>query len=107
MTLLPGDPFSEGPKTSLSGFYDREQELSRLTAAVKSGSRMVLVLGVRRVGKTSLIRAALNTMGTPYIFLDLRALPSYDYRSLYGMVAEEINRALPLHKRLVEAFRGV
>ncbi len=107
MTLLPGDPFSEGPKTSLSGFYDREQELSRLTAAVKSGSRMVLVLGVRRVGKTSLIRAALNTMGTPYIFLDLRALPSYDYRSLYGIVAEEINRALPLHKRLVEAFRGV
>jgi AAA+ ATPase superfamily predicted ATPase len=107
MTSLLADPFSEAPKTSLENLYDRERESKALIEAVKMRSRMVLVLGVRRVGKTSLIKAALNSLGIPYIFLDLRALPSYDDKALYSMVAEELNRALPLRRRLFEQLRRV
>jgi AAA+ ATPase superfamily predicted ATPase len=107
MTQLPGDLFSVAPKTSLSGFYDREAELAKLRSAIRYGSRLVLVLGVRRVGKTSLLRAALSTIETPYIFLDLRALPTYEDRSLYSLLAEELNRALPLKKKVLDFLMEV
>jgi AAA+ ATPase superfamily predicted ATPase len=101
MTPLLGDLFSEGPKTTLGSLYDKERESKALMEAVRMRSRMVVVLGVRRVGKTSLIKATLNSMGIPYIFLDLRALPSYDDKALFSMVAEELNRAIPLRRRVL------
>jgi hypothetical protein len=38
MTQLPGDLFSVAPKTSLSGFYDREAELAK--SAISYGFRL-------------------------------------------------------------------
>jgi len=40
MTPLPGDLFSVAPKTSLSGFYDREAELAKLKSAISYGFRL-------------------------------------------------------------------
>jgi hypothetical protein len=39
MTQLPGDLFSVAPKTSLSGFYDREAELA-MKSAISYGFRL-------------------------------------------------------------------
>lgn len=107
MTPLVADPFSTAPKTSPEAFYDREKELSQLQQAVKGGSRMALVLGVRRIGKTSLIRVALNQLGKPYVFIDMRALESYEDRSLYRLLADEFSRILPLSKKIVQYLKRV
>ena len=107
MTPLLDDPFSEAPKTSIESLYDREAELKALKNALKRKSRMVLVLGVRRVGKTSLLKAGLNSMKTPYVFLDLRALASYDDKSLYSILVDELNRVMPFGKRLLEQLKKV
>ncbi|MEM4281937.1 MAG: ATP-binding protein [Candidatus Caldarchaeum sp.] len=107
MTPLAADPFSTVPKTSLQAFYDRENELQQLQRAVKDGSRLVLVLGVRRIGKTSLIRVALNQLSKPYVFIDLRALESYEDRSLYRLLADELNKILPLSKKILQYLKRV
>lgn len=78
MRSLATDPFSTTPKTTRQAFYDREKELTMIKRAVGEGRRLVLVLGVRRTGKTSLIKVALNELRKPYLFLDLRALDSYE-----------------------------
>ncbi|MEM0481489.1 MAG: ATP-binding protein [Nitrososphaerota archaeon] len=107
MTSLPADPFSTAPKTNLQSFYDRDDELSQLLRALKAGSRLVLVLGVRRIGKTSLIRVALNQLDTPYVFVDLRALESYEDRSLYRLLADELNKIIPLSKKILQYLKRV
>lgn len=107
MGSLVDDPFATEPKTSRSSFYDRERELSLIEGAVREGGRLVLVLGVRRAGKTSLIRVALNELGVPHVFLDLRALGSYEDRALYGLLSEEINRILPWSRRVVRYLKRV
>ncbi|MEM2238474.1 MAG: ATP-binding protein [Candidatus Caldarchaeum sp.] len=107
MTPLPADLFSTAPKTSLQAFYNRERELSQLRRALTDGSRLVLVLGVRRIGKTSLIKVALNELDTPYVFIDLRALESYEDRSLYRLLSDELNRIVPLSKKILQYLKRV
>jgi len=54
--------FSDRPKTSLSELYDMEKEVQALTSALKEGRIITLILGLRRLGKTSLLRAVLNSL---------------------------------------------
>ncbi|MEM1944508.1 MAG: ATP-binding protein [Nitrososphaerota archaeon] len=107
ITPLPTDPFSTEPKTSLQSFYDREAELHQIQRAMSEGRKLILVLGVRRVGKTSLIRVALNQLDKPYIFVDLRALKTYEDRSLYSLLSEELNRITPFSKRIFQFLKRV
>lgn len=51
--------FDPEPKTSRSDFFDREVELEKLENYLRQ-ERLVVIYGVRRVGKTSLMRVALN-----------------------------------------------
>lgn len=49
------------PKSSRAELYDREKELEDLTNYVQTG-RIVLINGIRRVGKTSLVKVFLEQM---------------------------------------------
>ncbi|WP_243678255.1 ATP-binding protein [Vulcanisaeta distributa] len=64
--------FSTEPKTSLSELFDREVEIERLRNGLNE--RLVLVLGIRRVGKSSLVLSVLNSLGIDYVFIDVRKL---------------------------------
>jgi len=52
--------FDPKPKGSREDFLDREKELELLQAYAKKGSPIMLCLGVRRIGKTSLLKVFLN-----------------------------------------------
>ncbi len=56
---------------------------------------MIVVKGVRRIGKSSLIRVALNTSGPRLrLVLDARALPVLSADAVYDLVAEALTRLL-------------
>ena len=71
--------FDPRPKQEKRDLFGRERELNRLLAAMGSRCPLILLLGVRRIGKTSLLKVALKEAGQPYIYLDLRILEEEGY----------------------------
>lgn len=65
--------FSFEPKNSKKEFFDREVEFEALETSLKSYP-IVLITGLRRVGKSSLIRVFYNEHAYPGIFIDCRKL---------------------------------
>ncbi|MBO8161209.1 MAG: ATP-binding protein [Thermosipho sp. (in: Bacteria)] len=64
------DPF---PKTKVEDLFDRENELVKLK---NTDTPISLLLGVRRVGKTSLVKVFLNLPDVRGIFIDCRRFSS-------------------------------
>ncbi|MEM3406946.1 MAG: ATP-binding protein [Nitrososphaerota archaeon] len=71
--------FNPEPKNKKNDFFNMEKELEAFIKAIKT-EKFIIVTGLRRYGKTSLILTGLNELGIDYIFLDCRLLPS-------GMIA--------------------
>lgn len=65
--------FSLTPKTKKEELFDREEELSELTRLVETYP-IVVVTGLRRVGKSSLIRVFLKESKLPFVMVDGRKL---------------------------------
>ncbi|AEA12490.1 ATPase [Thermoproteus uzoniensis 768-20] len=102
--------FMDRPAESLDELFDRESEVKMLLESV-SRRALTLVLGMRRVGKTSVVRAA--TRGRLRVYIDARIFEERAYISyddLLGALRSELRRILPLHRRLGELLgriRGV
>ena len=106
--------FSPVPKSSREDFFDREAELESLQRFLKSDAPLCLILGLRRSGKSSLLRVGLKEAGMPSITLDLRVLeeklrPSYaDLLDLMsGELSSFASRRRGLAKAILEAFKSV
>ena len=103
--------FDPRPKESRSELFDREKELESLSYFVKSGSPLILCIGIRRIGKTSLIKVFLNENNYPYIYINARRLAEYQYsiRGLYTLLAESIASSRFSNKLLdyLKGLRGV
>ncbi len=67
--------FTQEPKTRREDFFDMDEALREFQRYVRV-SKLTLVTGLRRYGKTSLILTGLNEMGEDYVFLDCRLLPA-------------------------------
>ncbi|WP_238842107.1 ATP-binding protein [Sulfolobus sp. E11-6] len=61
--------FDPSPKDNRKDFFDRENEIEKLK---ELRAPITLVLGLRRTGKSSLIKIGINELNLPYIYLDLR-----------------------------------
>jgi AAA+ ATPase superfamily predicted ATPase len=81
--------FSQGPKDEEEDLYDRKEEVRMVREAVKRKDRLVLVLGLRRLGKTSLVKVAIKEFF--HTFVDVRRM--YD-ESKYVRSANLITRLL-------------
>ncbi|AIU69670.1 ATPase [Thermococcus eurythermalis] len=64
--------FSPYPKTRREELFDRENELKEIEDAVRRGERLILLLGLRRLGKSSLLNVALSELPNPSIKVDVR-----------------------------------
>jgi len=64
--------FSPQPKERREDLFDRDKELNSFYRFIDKGGPICLILGLRRTGKSSLLKVGLNTLDTPYIILDLR-----------------------------------
>jgi len=99
--------FDPRPKSSRSELFDRERELEELREAVEKRLPLVLLTGVRRIGKTSVLRVFLGELGAPHVLLDARSLPAnYGLRDLYSVLAKGMsNRAFV--ERMGDVLRRV
>ena len=70
--------FEGRAKDVKADLFDREEQYAQLQALVAAKSPLILIKGLRRTGKTSLLKTFLNEEEKPYIWVDLRALASKD-----------------------------
>lgn len=66
--------FDLQPKTRREDLYDREEELEEFMEALKLKETLILLLGIRRLGKSSLLNVALSESGLPFSKIDVRSL---------------------------------
>lgn len=88
--------FYPKPKTNRSDLYDMDEELREFGSLIEN-SPFIVVKGLRRTGKTSLLYTGVNEFKAKAVFLDLRSLP-YEGMIAVGkfvnMVCDSINRFL-------------
>jgi len=105
--------FDERPKERREDLYNRDRELELLKRYILDGAPLVLLLGLRRSGKTSLLKVALSELREPAIFVDCRSLeerPAVSMLELYSMLEEPMSKLLGRWSKLrsfLEAVEGV
>ena len=78
--------FDELVKENIRDFYDRRREMELLKNGILECRRIILILGIRRIGKSSLIKVTLNHNKIPYIYIDVRSIyRQYNYISSYAI----------------------
>ena len=83
--------FDLKPKVNRSDLFDFDQEIDALTKFIKEPStRLIVIKGLRRTGKTSLILSTLNTLNVPYVFIDIREIIR-SRRGLYMLLSNALN----------------
>ncbi|WP_052296578.1 ATP-binding protein [Pyrococcus sp. NA2] len=86
--------FDEKPKSRREDLYDRERELKELLNLINSRKPLIVLKGIRRLGKTSLLRVALNEANVPHVIVDLRGVNPNSRRDLYLRFQEALNEYL-------------
>ena len=95
--------FDLRPKTSRIDLFDRDRELEELRKAVERKYPIIALLGIRRVGKTSILKTFLNGAGG--IYLDLRGV--YRIVELQERITDSINVSIGTFRKILEGIRGI
>ena len=66
--------FDLNPKEKTSDLFDRKKELVELSNSIERGERLVVVYGIRRIGKTSLLKSFISGKEFLSVFLDVRKI---------------------------------
>lgn len=101
--------FDPKPKDRREDLFGRDREVEALEKALNSPTPLIVLLGVRRIGKTSLLKTVLNELNYPYIYLDLRVLEDMGYSKavFYRLLSEEFSRLALRWRVLRSLLRGV
>lgn len=95
--------FDEAPKRNLHDLFARDADIRKLERAIfKQKSRLVIISGIRRVGKTSLLRAFLNEKIRYSIFIDPRHLArkeSISRNDVLSVIQSSFQEFLDLEER--------
>lgn len=83
--------FDVSPKIKKEDLYGMDYQLELLKNYLTDKSvRMIVVRGLRRVGKTSLLNVGLKEAGTSYLKIDVRESPFYDRREFLIFLIKKI-----------------
>lgn len=105
--------FDERPKSSRKDLYNMGEELQQLDAALHRRNPLIIIYGLRRVGKTSLLQTAISDVEHGIIF-DLRTLGTSAYatkKDLIEILERGINDFLSAKKtvrtKIIDALKYV
>ncbi|RLE64774.1 MAG: ATP-binding protein [Thermoprotei archaeon] len=101
--------FDPRPKDRKSELFDREKELESLSRYASLGSPIILCLGIRRIGKTSVLKVFLGESEYPSIYIDARRLAEVGYskQGFYRLLSEEFTRIGGRFTRVVEYLKSI
>jgi len=92
--------FDPEPKKKKRDFYNRETELLELLKSIEK-EKFVVIQGIRRLGKSSLLNVALAESKRPFMKLDLREVyfthGSISKFHLYRAISQELSRLSRTH----------
>jgi len=98
--------FDERPKESKEDLYDREGEMEELKRAIDRP--LVVLRGIRRIGKTSVLKVSLKGLDHPCVIMDARGLKTnYGRRELYSMFARALSSSGDKLRGLISSVRGI
>ena len=95
--------FDPRPKKRRDELYDRNEELQLLDKTAEKGEPLIAILGIRRIGKTSLLLSFLEKWDG--LYLDFRGITRTS--ELYSRLAESIEERMPRISRLLKHIRGI
>ncbi|MGB9729695.1 MAG: AAA family ATPase [Thermoprotei archaeon] len=102
--------FSLTPKSRKDEHFNFEEELEGLIKSL-SLNPITIVVGMRRTGKTSLLKVALNECKYPYIYMDPRFSTAPNYRDfaylLKNSLQDFLNRHKSIQKRITDLLKNV
>ncbi len=100
--------FDLAPKLGKKDFYDFEEELDRLVSSLRDPHvRMVVVKGLRRTGKSSLLRVALRESGVPHAYVDLRkAVSPSEFMSIFQEALSDLLAGLRWPDKLLKRLEA-
>lgn len=100
--------FDLKPKDDLKDFFNYREELDSLVGYLRDKStRLVILRGLRRTGKSSLLRVALNKTNAKYVLVDTRELSSLSRRSFESRLFEELKSIKGLPASLLDKIESV
>lgn len=95
--------FDPIPKDRIDDFYDFRDEL-RLFVDHVVRSRLTVVSGLRRTGKTSLVKVGLSLVNAPYIYLDTRFTIYPGFEDIARVIGKSLEDSLRRYSSLREAL---
>jgi AAA+ ATPase superfamily predicted ATPase len=81
--------FETEPKSRKKDLFNYEEEYSKLKKAIECGDRIIALKGIRRIGKTSLLKVMYSEIKTPKIFIDGRIVEP-NINSIFKHIIEGI-----------------
>lgn len=97
--------FDIRPKISEEDLFDRERELSEIIEALKLGEGIILITGIRRIGKSSVLNVALRKSSLPHVIVDVRKV-YFEYgniihrRALFNAIADSFTRNMKFFEKI-------
>lgn len=104
--------FNPEPKKEKKDLYNREAELRELLDSIEK-EKLVVIQGIRRLGKSSLLNVALAESKRPFVKLDLREIyfthGSVSKFYFYRALSQELSKLSKTHRLAswLEKVRGV
>ncbi|AFZ70359.1 putative ATPase (AAA+ superfamily) [Caldisphaera lagunensis DSM 15908] len=98
--------FDERPKENKGDLFDREKEIEEIMNNINRP--LILITGVRRIGKTSILKVVLNELKIPHFIIDCRNLPpNYSKGNLYSLFSNAISSKLSTFLEILSKIRGI
>jgi AAA+ ATPase superfamily predicted ATPase len=98
--------FDDRPKEDRKALFDREKEVDELKKSLKHP--ITVVTGIRRIGKTSVLKVSLKEIRRESLLLDARGLgPNYGRREFFNLLANSLRPSLPTLGEILKSVKGV
>ncbi len=100
-------------KKSKQEIFDRDYEFNQLIRALNDGVPLIVLTGIRRVGKTTLVKVLLNEVDLPGAYIDVRKLWGVHRTISPEVLKKEIVRGLASRKsyapvmKLLKSLKGL
>lgn len=106
--------FTDRPKDNLNDLFGREEEMEKFGKAIEMKRALIIISGLRRIGKTSLLKTMISQNVEYSILIDLRDLAAKKTATredvihlIQGSIQEFLDNNKSVAEQIVEVLRTV